>query len=392
MRRCKGFYNFIYISLPSAVCLAVFGIFAASADYADFSTAAPYFLNPIACFAEVIFFERLSDIFDVISLNKRCVNASSEIPRTGNYTILKFGQARSGKSFTGVVEAVFTAEALWSELTVKYLEMSRRAKLPKWQADELFMKRWKEVERSFEFWSDRPEWIPCLCSNIKIYKGERRSMDLTREHLDQKKWLPSYCVLFLDEVGRYVTIQESFCGNKPLQLADFVCWCGQFGEFHLIMTEQRPTNVPVDLRGVIGVNEQVVEKEKIFTAEGLLRFIDFLYDVAFRFDLKPTFFDKLFTLKSFAEKIGFWRFKMQVLGNMDLKENRESEREIFTFADLPFVYDSRAYSELYLAKDFADENTATEGLLLSRESPMARAIYKRYEPKKRVTGGARREA
>lgn len=304
---------------------------------------------------------------------------SQDFVRLERYTFYRWGEARSGKTLTGVAEAWYTAAALWEDVNEKHFLWSKLVLLPKYASDTLFLKRYNEVNRTFEFWNAHPDLIPCLASNVKIYdKYGRRSLDLTRRHVEQEAWLPSYCAILTDELGSWVLLDESRVGQKPMKLFNFWRWTGQFGEFHIISTGQRPNDCPIDIRGVIGTFERIVDRRVIFRSRTLELLSDVLINVGIKFDLSPKYFGFCKRFKDFVESVGFLRFEIEEQGNMEFG-GKSAEINVYeTPRKLPFKYDSRSYSEIYLAKNKPDENVSSNSMTIEIDSEFAQAIFKTY--------------
>lgn len=312
-------------------------------------------------------------------MSKQVNDEKYGVVRLHQYTILKYGKARSGKTLTGVAESVFSSQVLWSQLVNKYEITKKRALLFENYNNEIFMLRWQEIERSYDFWCSHSDCIPCLFSNIKIYYNGLKSMDLAIEHFRQEKWLPSYTILFMDEIGRWLGVDKSNPNQKIPRINDFICWIGQFCECHLIATEQRPTNAMKDLRGVIGVNERILSMDKTHQAYALLSVLQRFEQIAIRKCWSAETFEILAKIRKWTERVGFLVFKIEAIGNIDLPSVADVDnRTVYLLANTQFKYDSRAFQKVWLASDFADTNTASNSLLVDIHGELAQSLYQKY--------------
>ncbi len=265
--------------------------------------------------------------------------------RLAEYSIVKFGKARSGKTLTSVIEAYFTAVELWAELCSKYLMYSMLVYLRRYYEDEVFMARYEEVNVSYHYWKSRPYLIPCLYSNMDIEdKCGRHCQSLHMEHLDQKERIMAYAVVLVDECGSLLDISLSNDKNKYLN--NLIRWCGQFAEIHFIFTEQRPTNIPIDIRGVVGLNESVKMKRCLKPVFGYI-VVDFLTRLGHNFKYSPKYFHSVNILKKWLDGVGYFKFVFETMGNLDYARGKAEKRVCYIYCDLPFSYESRAYSPMY---------------------------------------------
>ena len=300
--------------------------------------------------------------------------------RLGVYSIVKYGSARTGKTLSATIEGLFTSAALFGFLERKYRRMDNLRLFDYYKTDEVFMTRWYEVKRSYEHWCIHQDRIPCLMSNYTIHWNGQVSQDLYREHFEQKMWSPSYCVWIADELGRWIELSESSIDNKPLEICDTICWIGQFYEAHLIATEQRPTNIPIDIRDVVSTYERITSFSIVGKPYLLMNILDKLEEFSFKHDLSPYCFLYIDIARRWCETIGFFKFKFEYQGNITFGTKDEiGTRTQYYFMSMHFKYDSRCYYNSNKAKDMEDKNTANDTLILSADAPFIKSIHKRYE-------------
>ena len=367
---CK--YNIIYFGLP------FFG--GLSLVLLSFIMLTWYIMLLIIVIGCVLMY-KFFYLLKTIRISQHVDDGKYSIVRLEQHAIIKYGKAGSGKSFTGVAEAVFGAQVLWCQINREYEVMKKLLLDHKYANDEKFLINYYELRKSIEFWNSHPEAIPCLFSNIPIESHGRMSMQLEMKHLLQEKWLPSHTMLFLDEIGRWLGVEKSSSANKIEAINDFICWIRQFVEARLIATEQRATNIMIDLRGVVGVNERIISMKKKSTASFLLRIIERVKTRAISKGYSVEFFDKLHRLQKWAERVGFLVFVIEEVGNIDDKEAVTNTREVWILANTPFNYESRAFRYLYLAKDLPDDNEVASSMFVSEYGELAQSLYARYEEK-----------
>lgn len=166
--------------------------------------------------------------------------------------VLKIGGPGSGKSSSAVFDALLKAQKMWAKL--KYLYWLYKGRVEKWRESGNLTKlsEWQEIRDSYEFYAGN-NCIPCLWSNIPLesLQGER-SNALTAEHLHQRKRLPAFSVLFIDEIGSVIDVE--LYRKRPYDLSNMFRFCRHFGQFIIIATEQSAENLFIDARRVVAYN------------------------------------------------------------------------------------------------------------------------------------------
>ncbi len=289
------------------------------------------------------------------------------------YVMTISGMARGGKTLLGTAICYRRSQINWHKLQIRYMKMSKLRWLSEYINDEVWQARWLEVRDSYEFWVSHPEYIPCLLSSIRITdKYGRYSKELHKEHLLQKERIPAYSYIFLDEAGSVVGLYYST--NKNQELINFIRWIGQFCEVHLVMTEQRSSNITIDIREVVGAIVNV-EMNKRMQANRGMRFVEWLVLQGDKHGWSPKAFNIIEKLETWFKKVGYFAYKYHVdygYGVETIKTN--------LCCNLPYSYESRAFSPLYKALDMGFGEDYADYRLVYPESQMGQAIFD-YEGK-----------
>lgn len=283
------------------------------------------------------------------------------------YVMTISGMARGGKTLLGTAICYRRSQISWWKLQVKYMKMSKLRWLSEYINDEVWNARWLEVRDSYEYWISHPEYIPCLLSSIRITdKYGRYSKELHMEHLLQKERIPAYSYVFLDEAGSVVGLY--FSTNKDQALINFIRWIGQFCEVHLVMTEQRSSNIAIDIREVVGAIVNVEMNKRMQATKGQM-FVEWLVLQGDKHGWSPKAFNRIEKLEKWFNKVGYFAYKYHV----DYGHGIETI-ETNMCCNLPYSYESRAFSSLYgaLNKDFGEDYADCK--LVYPESQMGRAI------------------
>ncbi|MFI3167796.1 MAG: hypothetical protein R3Y32_06735 [Bacillota bacterium] len=283
------------------------------------------------------------------------------------------GMARGGKTLLGSAIVVRKSQINWYKLQMQYFKMSKLQWLSKYIDNEVWSARWFEVKDSYEYWISYPEYIPCLLSSIRITdKYGRYSKELHLEHLLQKERIPAYSYILLDEAGSVVGLYYSM--NKDQSLINFIRWIGQFCEVHLILTEQRESNIAIDIREVVGAVVMVEMEKKMQAVKGL-QFVEKLVQIGHQKGWSPKAFDCIQKLENWFNKVGYFAFTMYV----DYGNGVETIHSNMC-CNMPYSYESRAFSPLYKALDKSFGENSSDCKLIYPESQMGHSILD-YEVK-----------
>lgn len=271
-----------------------------------------------------------------------------------NYCILRCGEPGSGKSSSAVYTAIILAQKMWGELSYKYwLNIAHEKEILKSHNNKK-IEDWERVKKSYLYWKSHPEALPCLMSNIPLKIDGKTCVIATRAHLEQELPVPEFAVLFYDEVGSLVRVDEGK-KNKPLEIADFYRWCRQFAEARLISTEQDKRNVYIDARRVTTENrylrkQKAVLKPLLLTLayklvkEGILKRMSL--KEAEEKSLRFYFFD------CFFQALGFRKYQFKTFGSTESGSSEVEEKGSFILPSLlNGEYDSRYFRSAYRARD-----------------------------------------
>lgn len=269
------------------------------------------------------------------------------------YVIIKVGAPGTGKSSSGLWQAVEMSKKLWKELQYKYYILRRdmerysnKGIKPPLEA----IKSWNEIRTAYEFYSSN-DCVPCLFTNIPLEVDGKFTNVLTYAHAEQSKRIPANTMLFFDEIGSVFPV-DSY-RDKPLSVSAFFRLCRHFGDFRILATEQDSENVFIDVRRVVADNEQMIKQ--VWALKPVL--LVFMFKLLkFVFMLKPHKLGFLVPPLKFLSKItrylGFRRFHAVSTGNTENAYNEGMKKRVYSLPTmLNCTYDDRTYRELYSAKN-----------------------------------------
>lgn len=290
--------------------------------------------------------------YELIIFIKSNISILKTKPNLNNVVTVKIGMPGCGKSSSAIYEAVLTAKKMWADVQYKYWEY--KSLIGKWKKDGNIQKilEWYEIRDTYEYYITN-ECIPCLWSNIPLMVDGQNVSVLNYDNASQNKKIPSFSVLFFDEVGSIFTTAMS--KDKPLTVADFFRLCRHFGDFRIICTEQDAENIYIDVRRVVSNNIFMIRQKKVNKP----LFLNLIY--CFCKSLLPVIYPKgnkksaLF-LRWFRLMISFigareYRYINQGNTQNDIMEKRERIKKCYLPPHLNAQYDDRTFKNLYLAKD-----------------------------------------
>jgi len=285
----------------------------------------------------------------------------------------KCGPPGSGKTSSSLWLAVETAKRRWRDLQDDYAylgnkvrkaeRIERRKGVP---VPEKLQMEFNEVRDAYEYFKNN-DCIPCLYSSIPFTADSRYPSRIIRKHLEQHKRIAAYSVIFIDEIGSMVGVDEGL--DKPLVISDFFRLIRHFGDFTAVSTEQDAGNIYIDIRRVEADNEEF-ERQKWVLKPLVLLLIFWSLRAVFRLNREKLRF--LIPLILFMRKaikyIGFRRYVSWGTGGT---ESRHTGRQRYNRYYLPTLlnctYDDRTFREGYRAKDLELEPDIFDSLVLPEE-------------------------
>ena len=283
--------------------------------------------------------------------------------------IIKCGAPGTGKSSSGLWQAVEMSKRLWVELQDKYWMLKQAIdKITKkgGTPPDKLLKDFKEARTAYEFYKNN-ECVPCLWTNIPVTVDGRYTNMVRRCHIEQMRRVTAYTVVFLDEVGAIVSVDEG--RDKPLCISDFFRLCRHMGEFRIICTEQDRENVYIDIRRVVADNEQMLAQKWVLKPLVLLapfhvlRFMFRINRARLKF-LAPV----LRWLSKTLRYIGFRRFQAVSTGNTESAYTEDIKKRTYYLPTmLNCTYDDRTYREGYKVKNKVVNPDIFQSLILPEE-------------------------
>lgn len=337
--------NYLYYGIPF-LCCTIYLIFATdwhTLQKVVNSIYANFFNVLVVAFAVVA----IPNFGKLIYYTKRTKDMPDEVylPASTNE---RFGGAGGGKTSSTLLQAVIEAEKLEEETEEQYNYMlanyNRWKKTASWK-----LKDFERIKKSHDFWQAHPEYIPYLASDIQIKLPDgRKSLFFTRDHLEQKEWLP-ICFLVIDEGGTLLPPDE--WKDRPADVVLFFRLIRHFG-IRAVICEQKKDGVLINVRAVLGGLVVCIGQRNALLPHVLLDIISFLKRFLKRKRKSPTLGLFIEKLQDFACCLGFRIWEQIYFKSYDFKDIVPPKMlEIVCPNKLPFWYDDKAYSDLYLAKD-----------------------------------------
>lgn len=308
--------------------------------------------------------------------------------------IVKIGAPGSGKSSSAGAEAVYRAAQMWRKLKFDYWQYSNM--LDRWRASENLEKiqEWYEIRDAFEFYNSRPECIPCLWSNIPIKDLYGRiANELTVDFLYQKKRLPAFSILYVDEIGSMIDLD--LYKDKPWDLDNMFRFCRHFGNFVLIATEQSAENIYINCRRVVAYNEYMLKQKWVCKPYPLMIVYALLKKILPRMKRgAKRFAPFLAVLNDMVRHIGFRKYTYTYEGNTERTASlyRGGRRTFYLYSCLNYFYNDRTYRNYYLAKDYLLEAHIYKSMILDTETEAGKRYLRMREALDRAEAERKAEA
>lgn len=295
-----------------------------------------------------------------------------------NYLELNDGKLGAGKTALGVTLSFFKAKLSWTKLRLEifFLKFDYKRILKSNDKDKLLDLIYKF--ESYNYWASNPHLIPCLLSNIPIQYRGLRCAELTPDYIFQKKKVPYLSVLFYDEIS---TELESTTKSKQSSYSDAGTFCRfarQFGNFHLIATDQHRGSSNLAFRKCVGSNRFIESQEWV----GYSRLLNRIYNHLEQY-IVETYIDKNIEITKFNFRIrlfiflskffkhnGFRKFTFSESGSTEAQSSRlKLKKKTFIIpADLFLIeYASEAFKLAYKPLSEKLDINAYDSLIIKRE-------------------------
>lgn len=306
------------------------------------------------------------------------------VPRVGFAT----GGPGTGKTSSKVYEDVEKAKFMWKRLQEAYFFCQRLNPDKLSGTDKT---DYDEIVDSYNFYINRPNIIPCLWSNVPIWKEGKKSSKLTKAHLMQRKRLPFYSVLFNDEIGLQFKAKKG--NNDKLDpLSELARFIRHYIDGYWDFTEQNVDKAFIDLRRVAGSNKNYNLQQWKLKPTLLLGLYNFIKDCAM-YDMTMSKLYKnntsqqvkhlkaskrasknaspfLLWLKKLISCIGWRKYIYQELGNCEIDNKgfiSSNIVKIYLPSCLNCKYDDRAYRNKYKPKKQSLEDSFFKGNILLQD-------------------------
>lgn len=326
----------------------------------------------------IVFIASLVYYFSLLVVVLRCLHKSLEYD--DNHCVVgATGEPGAGKTSSALYFAVNAAKRRWIELQWKYWIYRSLVNTKKNDPD--FRKKYIEIATTYYYFRHREKEIfPMLYTNIPINVNGRRTTILTVAHAYQLDRAASFCVLFWDEIGSALSVDDAGQG-RPLSVSDFARLCRHFGQFKIFFTEQCKENIYKDWRRVVSYHDFNYEQKWSFKPR-LLMAIYYVFATIIFTNIKHIGYNRyiaqlFYDLESYCLKIGFRKYRFEREGSTEHKQTTVKGKGTYYLPSrLNAKYNDRLFRDLYQApqdleerfwdNDYIDVNSK-EGKYFTRE-------------------------
>lgn len=303
-----------------------------------------------SCWRVLLFVFALAQLFCWAFANISILARNGTVLADSARVIFKTGSPGSGKSSSGIYEAINKASKAYKRL--RWYHWKYASQVIKWTAEgnNEMLERWREVHSAYMLYNNNPDCIPCLWSNIPL-KDLNGSManELTIDHLYQRERLPAFSVVFIDEVGAMLGVEMSHA--KEMLVSLYFRYCRHFGEFYILGTEQEGSNTYIDVRRVVGYTEYLDNQKWVCKPYPLMLLLapfkalfTKLQKGARRFGDIVGFIDSL------INHVGYRKYTFTYEKNQMHRGGKLKGKGVFTYylpSALNCTYDERTYRKFY---------------------------------------------
>lgn len=310
------------------------------------------------------------------------------------YVILRMGEPGTGKSSSGIYDAVEIAKKIWQ--MVKYMYWLIKNKITRiysgthlehrvlgkdekgkpiiqyyrvYTGDKDKILSTIEIVEAYEYYSEHKEVIPCLWSDIPIVDNQGRKASIfTADHFLQKEKLISFGVAFIDEISALLPTKLS---TDKIEEVDLMFkFTRHYRDFRLILTEQDGSASLISARRVTAENRKMIKQTHIL--KPLILSLILKISKALLISKEPTDAKVryLTNLDYYVNSVGFRVYKYEDYGNLEVGNKGEvsSRRKSFVAPpQLNCTYSSRTFKNHYKPKNQALNVTQFDGVVLTKE-------------------------
>lgn len=399
LQKLARFHYFIEFLIIASIDLIY--LFCSNKDlsnlYALIPLAIPSVITAFYLFMNIIGILRLLAHFTELNLSK--------------YVILRMGEPGTGKSSSGIYDAVIIAERLWQELKFEFWCIKNKIskiytgthlehkvigldkdKMPIIEYQRVYttnrdkIDHTIEIVEAFEYYSEN-NCIPCLWSNIPIFKEGISCNKFTADHLLQKSKVLYKSIAFVDEIGSMLPPELS---NNKIQDIDLnFRFTRHFKDFRIISTEQDGNATLVSARRVTAENKQMIEQKHKLKPLILNYLIELLETKFIEKDPTDRKVNLLTNLKTYVNNVGFRKFKYRDFSNLQVGKKGGEGSKVKSFITPPNLncnYDNRTFKNLYKCKIQSAEVTQYSNPVLNENEVLdlfnKEIIERSYKTKK----------
>lgn len=277
------------------------------------------------------------------------------------------GDPGTGKTSSGVNDAVWLARKVWLWVCFKYWTICWRVDWVLKHAKPDERDTLAEVVECYRFYRAHKDLYPCLGSSIGLKVGKRTTLVLTEEHLQQVERMVPFTVWFIDEFGdknAAAAKQRADALLKALLTDEENCarYTRHFG-FWWLFTEPDKDNALLGIRRVCGENRYLKMQKAIMKPPIISMLFKIFQYIISRVELKhPTLgvitsfglsYSAAF-VDQFLNTIGFRKYKYYDFINQtaDVDNKTPTKKGSFILlSNLNCSYDERGQRRKYKARN-----------------------------------------
>ena len=306
------------------------------------------FIKRLVLFCKVFYYRaQIKRFHNEINMSNRCV--------------MWDGAPGTGKTFTSIYLTCYQSLVLWEELITQYLLRMPFAAQYLEEYERGISNVWltyKAVFDSVKFYNSNG-YIPCCYANIKFVFQGKEPIPLSLQHFQQRKRFAEFNVKLIDEGAEILpnTMRTNNGFKDSLHINDinnYLSMFRQYDEGHMVINDQRGTELFKGARSVFNATNYLVEQRSIMSPALFIKILNF-FIVRLKkrgYNASRVFSARLLALQKRIRQIGFRRF--YYVCTLGAEGRMKNNKEILSYVlpcDPPFEYDDRARRHEYKAKD-----------------------------------------
>lgn len=377
IKKVRGINNLIYRGFVPFSALFWVLIQLIIADWTNYSIFVQSVYNVAFLTALVIFICFVGDFTNCVKINKK-INSKIDVDvNIKNNVIVMYGVPGTGKSLMSFNRALLMADKVWNDLKIEYWQLNSVINSKKYSNDPLIKKRWRAVKRAYNFWN-KFDGIKCFGSNLKIKYQGKFSFEVSKKHIEQRRYLPQFIVIVIEEAGSIFPTTESNVNNKNYRCEDKLRFCRHRNTW-FVLNEQNPKNMTNFIRNVVANNIEMTGVNWLYQPRFLQNVLKKLIYFGVEKNFKGFYPILCYRFYEFINSIGYFKLKYNIVGNLETGDGKIIDTDVtYIHHKLNYIYDTYAYSNIDKSNYIADDNKLINAFGINKNSEIVKEIYERY--------------